>query len=305
MSAPPYMRLYWGDYHRDTRHLSRSEHGAYFMLLSALWNNGGKLPLEDAILAKHAMCSPKEWAEMKPTMMAFFKVMRGRLTHKRVTEELAKYEDTVRKRKAAGKKGGSARGGKDTENGEANAQQNGAYPEPEPEPVEGSNDPSLSAGKPERASPKAKTPIENGFPGEPEIDQAVEIISAAGVVLDAADHAKRFRGHALAQDRRAADWRAAWRSWIEIEIGKAPAAPVAAPPLPSAWNGPADLAADIRKEMGAEQAASYLNRCTWQEVPVRAVVAPTAFVADALTAGAPEALAAHGAQIIVAGRAVA
>lgn len=154
-----------------------------------------------------------------------------------------------------------------------------------------------------RASRKAKSPIEDGFPGQPEIDQAAQEIQAAGVTLDAVDQAKRFRSYALTQDRRVADWDAAWRGWIEIEIGKAPAAPAVAAPLPSTWNGPEALAAAIAAEMGAARAGSYLGRCVWGAD--RTVVAPNGFVADALTNGAPEALAANDAQVVVAGRAVA
>ena len=117
-----------------------------------------------------------------------------------------------------------------------------------------------------RASPKAKTPIEGGFPGQPEITEAAEMIAAAGVVLDAADHAKRFRGHALTNDRRVADWGAAWRSWVEIEIGKAPAA--AAPPAPAepyVWPGPADIWGLAVARMGPDWAAGYVGRCAWRD----------------------------------------
>jgi uncharacterized protein YdaU (DUF1376 family) len=102
------MRLYWGDYHRDTGHLNRGEHGAYLMLLSAMWARDGKLPNDDAALAKFALCTAAEWAEIKPTILAFFKVSRGKLTHKRIAAELAKYENTLCKRKEAGRKGGKA-----------------------------------------------------------------------------------------------------------------------------------------------------------------------------------------------------
>lgn len=299
MSAPPYMRLYWGDYHRDTRHLSRSEHGAYFMLLSALWNNGGKLPTDDATLAKHAMCSPREWADMKPTMMAFFKVVRGRLTHKRVTEELSKYADTVRKRKAAGKKGGSSTHGKDTENSQANAKQKPTKPEPEPEPVEGSNDPSLSPGKPVGARGKAKASLlVEGFPDSEAITAAGALIEAAGVRLDAADHAKRFRAYYVSRGRELADWGAAWVGWIEVEIGKAPPAAQPAPTsaAPFVWSGPAGLWADVVAVMGAELAQTYLGTC---EVRGDELVARRGVVFDRLKRDVPGPVAKSGLTLVL------
>jgi len=118
------MRLYWGDYSRKTRHLKKAaEHGAYLLLIGALWDAGGKLPADDETLADHALLTPKEWAGMKARIMPFFKVSRGMLTQTRVTEELAKFRDTSGKRKMAGKAGGSASAGKLALNPEANAKQ--------------------------------------------------------------------------------------------------------------------------------------------------------------------------------------
>lgn len=145
---------------------------------------------------------------------------------------------------------------------------------------EGSNDPSLSTGKPARASPKAKTPIAAGFPGEPEIAEAADTIRSAGVTLDPADHAKRFRGHALTNDRRVADWGAAWRSWVEIEIGKAPAA--AAPPAPAepyVWPGPADIWGLAVARMGSDWATGYVGRCVWRD---GALVCPSPTIAKGI-----------------------
>lgn len=138
MSAPPYMRLYWGDYHKATRHLMAREHGAYLLLIGEAWERGGTLPDDDAKLCAWARCTPKEWAEIKSVVMDFFSLRRGKWTHARVVEELAVYETTSRKRKEAGKRGGKSSVGKDTENSQANALQlpTQSEPEPEPEPEE-------------------------------------------------------------------------------------------------------------------------------------------------------------------------
>lgn len=140
MSAPPYMKLYWGDYSRKTRHLTRSQHGAYFLLLGALWDAGGRLSADDKTLARHALCSASEWAAMRPIIIAFFKIKRGWLTQDRVTEELAKYRDKIGKLKTAGKRGSEARLSKDRGNGAANAKQKPTYSESEVsiEPIKGS-----------------------------------------------------------------------------------------------------------------------------------------------------------------------
>jgi uncharacterized protein YdaU (DUF1376 family) len=120
MSAPPYMKLYIADYLADTTHLSRSEHGAYLLLLMAMWRAGGKLPNKDEKLAAIAKASPKEWAALRPTMLEFFAVSGGSLRHKRLGKELAHYSAVVERRKAAGKRTHS-------ENGKENNEQAGAF----------------------------------------------------------------------------------------------------------------------------------------------------------------------------------
>jgi uncharacterized protein YdaU (DUF1376 family) len=114
VSAPPYMKLYVADYLADTTHLSRSEHGAYMLLLMAMWRAGGKLPADDKRLALITLATPKEWAAMKPAMLAFFQRRGSILTHKRVTAEMSKYDNTSVQRKAAGKAGGLKKANKNS-----------------------------------------------------------------------------------------------------------------------------------------------------------------------------------------------
>lgn len=132
MSEPPYMKLFWGDYHKATRHLTRAaEHGAYFLLIGEAWRRGGALPDDDARLAKWACCTPAEWTKLRPAVLGFFALRRGKFVHDRVRKELARYEDISRKRKEAGRAGGSATTGKDSTNPEAIATQLPTKPKPE------------------------------------------------------------------------------------------------------------------------------------------------------------------------------
>ena len=103
MSAPPFMPLYIGEYFADTRHLTRGEHGAYFLLLTSMWRAGGKLPSDDIRLARLALCTPDEWAEIKSTLMEFFTVSGAHITQKRLSIELGKYDRRVEGAKKAGK----------------------------------------------------------------------------------------------------------------------------------------------------------------------------------------------------------
>jgi uncharacterized protein YdaU (DUF1376 family) len=106
------------------------------LLIGALWNNGGRLDASDETLAAYAKLSAEEWKAVKPKLLMpnMLKVVRGKLTQARVTEDLAKYRDTSGKRSEAGKAGGLASAGKAKENRQANASRLPTKPEPEPEP---------------------------------------------------------------------------------------------------------------------------------------------------------------------------
>jgi uncharacterized protein YdaU (DUF1376 family) len=117
------MRLNVGHYVLDTRHLTRSEHGAYLLLLMSMWSAGGRLAADDAQLAKLALCTPDEWAEMRATIMRFF-TKRGRsISQKRLTAELAHARDVIEERRKAGAAGGKASGRKRRQIAEAKAKQ--------------------------------------------------------------------------------------------------------------------------------------------------------------------------------------
>lgn len=306
MSAPPYMKLYVGDYLGDTHHLSALEHGAYLLLLMGMWRAGGKLPANDAKLARIARCTDKQWAEIREDVLAFFHRAGGSIKHRRLTLELGKYEDVVGKRKAASEKGVSEKrkknSAKDQPNGERDADHLAAQPEPEPKPERRDRNPSLSTGEPARTRPSKRQPeepIPDGFPGAPDQSLAEGWVAAAQVELNVGNQAKRFRNHAETKDRRERNWPAAWRAWIEFGIEDAPLAKAKDVPAPAAvWNGPADVMAIAEAAMTGAKARSYLSRCTWQEVPFRAVVAPNGFVADQINADAGKDLAAEGVQVL-------
>lgn len=85
MAAFPYMPMYWGDYWRDTMHLSDAEHVSYLKLISHYWQFGG-LPDDDARLCRIAGRSMDEWLVMKPMLQAFFE---HSWKHRRIDKELA------------------------------------------------------------------------------------------------------------------------------------------------------------------------------------------------------------------------
>ncbi len=161
---------------------------------------------------------------------------------------------------------------------------------------------SLSASEPAGARAPKRQPeeqIPDDFPGAPDLALAEGWVDAAAVELSVGQQAKRFRNHAATKDRRERNWPAAWRQWIDIEIDRSP--PAKAKPetvAPPAWNGPADVMKIVETAMTGAKARSYLGRCTWQEVPFRAVIAPNAFVAEQIIADAGAGLAAEDVQVL-------
>ena len=121
MSPPPYMRLYIADYLGDTTHLSTEEHGAYLLLLMSAWRSGGRLPLDDVMLAKLVKLPPRSWAKIKPNVMAFFQRRGSSYTHKRIAKELEVYTAKIARLQEAGKRGALVSNEKSKASGAANA----------------------------------------------------------------------------------------------------------------------------------------------------------------------------------------
>jgi uncharacterized protein YdaU (DUF1376 family) len=100
--ARPWMPIYWGDYFRDTRHLSKLQHASYLLLIGHYWTTGS-LPNDDRQLANITLSTPDEWQEDKSVLQAFFY---DGWKHKRVEAELRRATDKIAKAREHGQKGG-------------------------------------------------------------------------------------------------------------------------------------------------------------------------------------------------------
>ncbi|MEV5031617.1 DUF1376 domain-containing protein [Sphingobium sp. LMC3-1-1.1] len=89
MTARPAALPLFGDaYMADTRHLTLEEHGAYLMLLLIAWRSPDcSLPDDDARLARMLGITPKKWAKLKPSVMAFWKLTATGWQQERLTKE--------------------------------------------------------------------------------------------------------------------------------------------------------------------------------------------------------------------------
>lgn len=83
------MAMFWGDYTRDTGHLSNDAHGAYLMLIKHYWCSRQPLPDDNALLWRVSACrSLGAWLKLRPTIEKFFQIGDGLWRHKRIEREL-------------------------------------------------------------------------------------------------------------------------------------------------------------------------------------------------------------------------
>lgn len=117
MAKPLWIPLYPADYHKDTRHLSTLEHGAYLLLLMAAFDGGGKLPADPVRLARIAGLDAAQWGEVGPVVLPFFQRKGGHYEHSRVRRELVKADRLIEQKREAGKASAKARAEKAKSNG--------------------------------------------------------------------------------------------------------------------------------------------------------------------------------------------
>lgn len=88
MAEYPAMPLWTDAYLGDTHHLSTIEHGAYLLLLIAMWRTKERrLPSDDRSLAKYARLTTGQWSRIKGTILPFFDDVGGFITQGRLTDE--------------------------------------------------------------------------------------------------------------------------------------------------------------------------------------------------------------------------
>jgi len=104
MSARSWMPLYWGDYLRDTSHLTQGQHGAYLLLIGHYWVKG-KLPAmhEQCYCIARAM-DEQSRSNVDAVLSEFFDLDEDCYTHKRIDAEIEKADGSREKRANAAKK---------------------------------------------------------------------------------------------------------------------------------------------------------------------------------------------------------
>ena len=82
MSKAPAMPMYWDAYLADTTHLTTEEHGAYMLLLAAMWRRDGSVPDDDKDNARIIGLTVAKWRKIKSRLSVFLIVKDGMITQK-------------------------------------------------------------------------------------------------------------------------------------------------------------------------------------------------------------------------------
>ena len=112
MSKLPSMPLFVDAYLADTTHLSLEEHGAYLLLLMAMWRRGGAIPDDDKDNARMLGLMPRAWLRLKPRLMPLLSVYGAdpvMLTQKRLQKEWNYSVENSSRASAKGKRGAEVR----------------------------------------------------------------------------------------------------------------------------------------------------------------------------------------------------
>lgn len=106
MSETPFLKLFPGDYHAKTRHLTTLEHGAYLLLLMAAWGRKDcGLPNDDRFLARTVGLSTRKWKAIKDPVMEFWELEDGYFFNQRLLNDRRKVKKTSLKNSLSGAKG--------------------------------------------------------------------------------------------------------------------------------------------------------------------------------------------------------
>lgn len=132
-----YMPFYTGDYHRDTRHLSMLQHGAYRLLLDHCWDQRGPLPLD--LTKCYRICgavSKEEQDAVRAVIEEFFIRMDDGHYNGRMQREVERAHAISAARSDAGRRGYEAKAKQLPSKSQASAGQLPLSPPPSPEPIQ-------------------------------------------------------------------------------------------------------------------------------------------------------------------------
>jgi uncharacterized protein YdaU (DUF1376 family) len=137
MSKAPAMPMYWDAYIADTTHLTIDEHGAYLILLGAMWRRDGSIPNDDKDIARILGVTVAKWKKIKARLSEFLTIDDDKISQEKLRKVWEKTQEKIAKNSANGAKGGRPKGNGNNNLGKANGSHslnpNESIPEPLPE----------------------------------------------------------------------------------------------------------------------------------------------------------------------------
>lgn len=109
MSKAPSMPMYWDAYLADTTHLSTEEHGAYLLLLAAMWRRDGSVPDDDRDNARILGITLAKWRKIKARLSGTikgFEVENGQISQEKLRKTWEKTQEKIDTNRSNGAKGG-------------------------------------------------------------------------------------------------------------------------------------------------------------------------------------------------------
>lgn len=136
MSKAPSMPMFWDAYLADTTHLTCEEHGAYLLMLAAMWRRNGFIPDNDKDNARILGLTIGKYRKMKGRLSEFLKFENGQITQENLQKIWKKTQEKIEKNSQNGAKGGRPKGKENKDlakaNGSNSLNPNESIPKPEP-----------------------------------------------------------------------------------------------------------------------------------------------------------------------------
>jgi uncharacterized protein YdaU (DUF1376 family) len=221
MSKAPSMPMYWDAYLADTTHLTTEEHGAYMLLLAAMWRRNGSVPDDDKDNARILGLTPAKWRKTKARLLATisgFKIENDAITQEKLQKTWENTQEKITKNKANGAKGGRAAASKNNDLDQANATETvkpkATIPEPEPIKREAKASLSPTAKKSPTGSRLSQDWVLSKSLGDWSLDEG----ASHDLIRAEADRFKDYWIGVAGAKGRKADWDATWRNWIRKAI---------------------------------------------------------------------------------------
>lgn len=201
-------------YLADTGHLSTVQHGAYILLIMAMWRSvDGWLPGDDAYLARATRLSLDKWRHMAVVIRPLLIAKSDRVSQKRILKEINHLAALPESRAGALAQNPSM-ASKSLKNNGVDSQ-NGESAELTLSLLEDSKKLEVKKERVVRAKARAVLP-EAWRPSEKNIAYAAKCGFADPAQVGRM--ANKFSNHYWANGKTMANWDAAWRMWVDREV---------------------------------------------------------------------------------------